>query len=161
MIIPIFATAKSMIVMWQRIQTLYIILSTVLAVVMLCSDLAVLYGADGEIAGNFSFAGHLPLLILLIVILLLSLLTVSTYKHLIFQMRTAGLTALITLGLQIWVAALYFSNDGNGWIFRLPAVFPAVCVILDILAARAIMGDVMIIESASSLRKSRRERRGK
>lgn len=161
MIIPIFATAKSNIIMWQRIQTLYIVLSTILSVVMLCSDLAVLYGPDGEIAGSFSYAGHLPLLILLIVILLLSLLTVSTYKHQIFQMRTAGLMALITLGLQIWVAALYFSNDGNGWIFRLPAVFPAICIILDLLAARAIMGDVMIIESASSLRKSRRERRRK
>ncbi|MBQ2068510.1 MAG: DUF4293 family protein [Bacteroidales bacterium] len=147
--------------MWQRIQTLYIILSTILSVVMLCSDLAVLYGPDGEIAGDFTYAGHLPLLILLIVILLLNLLTLFTYKQLIFQMRTAGLSALITLGLQIWVASMYFTAEESGWVFRLPAVFPAICIILDILAARAIMGDVMIIESASSLRKSRRERRGK
>lgn len=144
--------------MWQRIQTLYMAISTILTVVMLISDIAVIYSADGVASESFGFAQYLPFLILLIVILLLDIIALAAYKFLVFQMRTASLAALITLALQIWVAVVFFSTPEQ-WVFKIPAVFPAVCVILDILAARAIMGDKMIVESASSLRKSRRERR--
>lgn len=144
--------------MWQRIQTLYMGLSCVLTLAMLLSNLAVLYSPEGEIAGEFSYAGHLPFLILLIIILLLDLIALSAYKHLVFQMRTAGLAAIITLALQIWVGIVLLQGD-QGWVFRLPAIFPTVCVILDVLASRGILADILLVESSDSLRKSRRSRR--
>ena len=97
-------------------------------------------------------------LILLIIILILNFLALTVVSHRVFQMRTAVLAAIVTLALQIWIAVDYF-NIGSVYVFKLPAVFPIVCVILDVLAARGILADQMLVESSGSLRKSRAERR--
>ena len=73
-------------------------------------------------------------------------------------MRTAVLAAIITLALQIWIVLDYFSIH-EVYVFKLPAIFPVVCIILDVLAARAILADQLLVESSGSLRKSRAERR--
>ena len=107
---------------------------------------------------KYSYIEYLPYLILLIVISLLNLLALTTYKVRVFQMRTAVLSALITLALQIWLA-VDFVYTHEAMIFKITAVFPIVAVILDFMAARGIMADQLLIESAYHLRKSRRERR--
>lgn len=144
--------------MWQRIQTLYLAISTVLIAVMLFSNEAVCIGADGEVAEAIGFTQKLTHLILLIVILILNFLALTVVSHRVFQLRTAVLAAIVTLALQIWIAVDFFSI-GSVYVFKLPAVFPIVCVILDVLAARGILADQMLVESSSSLRKSRAERR--
>ena len=73
-------------------------------------------------------------------------------------MRTAGLAAIITLALQIWLVVDFMSTHDQ-MVFRVAAIFPLLAMIMDILAVRGIFADEMIVESASSLRKSRRERR--
>ena len=146
--------------MWQRVQTLYMAISTILIAAMLLSNEAVCHGADGEIIGSIGFAQKLSHLILLIIILILNILALTVISHRVFQMRTAVLAAIVTLALQIWIAADFISLH-EVFVFKLPAVFPAVCIILDILAARAILADQLLVDSSSSLRKSRRERRSK
>lgn len=146
--------------MWQRIQTLYMAISTILIAVMFFSNEAVCYGAEGEVLDSIGFTQKVTHLILLIVILILNFLALTVVSHRVFQMRTAVLAAIVTLALQIWIALDFFAIR-EVYVFKLPAIFPAVCIILDILAARGILADQLLVESSSSLRKSRRERRSK
>lgn len=144
--------------MWQRIQTLYLAISIILIAVLFFTAKATVYGAGGEVLKEYTYIEYLPYLILLIVISLLNLLALTTYKVRVFQMRTAVLSALITLALQIWLA-VDFIYTHEAMIFKITAVFPIVAVILDFMAARGIMADQLLVESAYHLRKPRRERR--
>lgn len=144
--------------MWQRVQTLYLAISTILIAVMLFSNEAVCLGSDGAVADAIRFTDKVSHLIMLIIILLLNFMALTIVKHRVFQMRTAVLAAIITLALQIWIVLDYFSIH-EVYVFKLPAIFPVVCIILDVLTARAILADQLLVESSGSLRKSRAERR--
>lgn len=144
--------------MWQRVQTLYLAISTILIAVMLFSNEAVCLGSDGAVADAIRFTDKVSHLIMLIIILLLNFMALTIVKHRVFQMRTAVLAAIITLALQIWIVLDYFSIH-EVYVFKIPAIFPVVCIILDVLAARAILADQLLVESSGSLRKSRAERR--
>lgn len=131
--------------MWQRVQTLYLFLSTAL--------MASLFFCDK--AEGIPFYEYTPYLILLIIVVLLDFMALTCYKHRIFQMRTAVLSALITVALQAWIAVDFFASY-HDVIFRVPAVFPTVSIILNILAARNIMADELMVRSASRLRSAKR-----
>ena len=132
--------------MWQRVQTLYLALSTALiAAMFFCNK-----------AGDISFISYWPYLILLILITLLNILALGTWKFRVFQVRTAVLSALLTLALQAWLA-VDFIITGNNPLFHVTAVFPLLAVILDILAARGIWADELMVRSSSRLRSSKRK----
>ena len=57
--------------MWQRVQTLYLAISTILIAVMLFSNEAVCLGSDGAVADAIRFTDKVSHLIMLIIILLL------------------------------------------------------------------------------------------
>lgn len=141
--------------MWQRIQTLYLAIATGLIVSMFFTLKAVIPAADGGIAESFRYVSYWPYLILLIVITILDILALTGWKFRIFQMRTAILAALVTLALQAWLAVDYFTA-AEGVVFRVTAIFPIVAVILNLLAARKIYADQLLVESMSRLRSSRR-----
>jgi len=142
--------------MWQRVQTLYLAVATALVAAMFFSLKAVIPGSDGEFARELTYVSYVPYLILLVVISLLNLLALTTWRFRIFQMRTAVLSALITLALQVWIAVDYFTAD-ECLVFRFTAVFPIVAVIFDILAAKNILSDEMMVRSASRLRSARKK----
>lgn len=134
--------------MWQRIQTLYLFISTVLSVLMLFLE-----KADGV-----TFTAYVPYLILIIIISLLNILALTTWKFRIFQMRTSNLSAIITLALQVWLAIDYFTTH-NDLIFHVTVLFPLAIVVLNILASRNIFADELLVQSASRLRSSKRKRK--
>lgn len=157
--ISYFCTSlKTEITMWQRIQTLYLLVSTILIFALLFSVKAAVYGADGTAVQEFSYSSYIPYLILLIVITFLHLVALISCKILVFQMRTAILAALVEVALQLWIVVDFISTH-DSMVFRYTAVFPVIALILDVLAARGILADQMLVESASHLRKARRERR--
>ena len=80
------------------------------------------------------------------------------YRHRIFQMRTVMLAAIISLALQCWLAVDFFTS-GEALVFRVAAVFPIAVTILNILAARAIYSDELIVRSASRLRAAKRNKK--
>lgn len=131
--------------MWQRIQTLYLFISTVL--------IALLFFCDK--AEGISFTEYFPYLVLIIVITLLNIIALTTYRFRVFQMRTAVLSAIVALALQIWLAVDFFTF-GKTDNFHLTAVFPIAAVILDFLAARSIFADELIVRSSSRLRAAKR-----
>ena len=100
----------------------------------------------------------MPYVVLLAIITLLNLLALTTWKHRVFQARTAMLSALITLALQVWLAVDFFTT-GNDPVFHVTAVFPVVAVILDVLAFRNIMADELMVRSSDRLRAAKRRGR--
>ena len=133
--------------MWQRIQTLYLLLATGLVVsLFFCMK-----------AGDIPFTDYWPYLVLLIVTGFLQVMALTTYKHRVFQMRTAVLSAIILVGLQGWLVYDFISTH-NDPVFHVTAVFPIVAVILDFLAARSILADEMLVRSADRLRAAKRKK---
>ena len=131
--------------MWQRVQTLYLFLATALiAALFFCHK-----------AGDVFYTDYWPYLILLIVVAFLNVTALTTYKHRIFQMRTATLSAIILLGLQIWLAVDCIKTH-NTPVFSLTAVFPVVAMILNLLAARGILADELLVRNSSRLRAAKR-----
>ncbi|MBR5905420.1 MAG: DUF4293 family protein [Bacteroidales bacterium] len=133
--------------MWQRVQTLYLALATALIAAMFFCD-----KADGV-----SFVSYWPYLVMLILITLLNILALTTYKIRVFQVRTTVLSALLTLALQAWLV-VDFIVTGNDPLFHVPALFPIVAVILDVMAARGIWADELMVRSSSRLRSSKRNK---
>ena len=133
--------------MWQRVQTLYLAISTALiAAMFFCNK-----------AGDISFVSYWPYLVLLVVITLLDILALTTYRFRVFQVRTAILAALVTLGLQAWLV-VDFVLSGNDPLFHVAAIFPLVAVILDVLAARGIWADELMVRSSDRLRSAKRKK---
>lgn len=108
-------------------------------------------------AGDISFVSYWPYLVLLVVITLLNILALTTYKFRVFQVRTAVLAALVTLGLQAWLV-VDFVLSGNDPLFHVAAIFPLVAVILDVLAARGIWADELMVRSSDRLRSAKRKK---
>ncbi|MCQ2156700.1 MAG: DUF4293 domain-containing protein [Bacteroidales bacterium] len=133
--------------MWQRVQTLYIGLSTALIASMFFCDKAV----------DTAFTAYWPYTVFLVIITLLNLIALGACKFRIFQVRTVVLAAIITLALQAWLAVDFFVTS-NTPAFRIAAVFPIVCVILDVMAARGIWADELIVRSSSRLRAAKRKK---
>lgn len=131
--------------------------ATALIAVMIFSVKAVAPAADGTWAEVHKYSEYWPYLVLMIVVALLDFLALTTYKVRVFQMRTAVMAALVTVALQAWLLVDFIQCRGL-MVFRYTAVFPAVAVILDVMAARGILADQLLVESAYHLRKSRRER---
>ncbi len=108
-------------------------------------------------AGDISFVSYWPYLVLLVVITLLNILALTTYRFRVFQVRTAVLAALVTLGLQAWLV-VDFVLSGNDPLFHVAAIFPLVAVILDVLAARGVWADELMVRSSDRLRSAKRKK---
>ena len=126
-------------------------------VAMAFSAKAVTVGADASVIERISYCSYFPYIILIVIAALLDLLALTTYKFRVFQMRTAGLSAIITLALQIWLAVDFIATH-DVVVFRLTAVFP-LSIILNVLAMRGILADEMLVESAYHLRNSKKRKR--
>lgn len=133
--------------MWQRIQTLYLLISFLLSGLMLVCDKA----------KDVSFTVYTPYLVLIIVITLLNLLALTVYKFRIFQLRTANLSAIIAIALQIWLVVDYVQTNA-AVTFHITALFPLAVAVLNFLASRSIFADELMVRSASRLRSSKRKK---
>ena len=141
--------------MWQRVQTLYLMIATALVAALFFSVKAFVFGPDGTHAQEFRYIAYTPYMILLMIVALLQIIALTTFRVRVLQMRTAVLAALILVALQAWLAVDFFTAD-KVQVFRWTAIFPLVAALLDIWAARAILRDQLLVESLSSLRKRRR-----
>ena len=81
------------------------------------------------------------------------------YKSRILQMWLATLSAIVALGMQGWLAYMYFSFEGP--VFSWTAIFPLVICICNLLAARGCFQDQLMVESAYRVRERRKRSRKK
>ncbi|MBO5635025.1 MAG: DUF4293 family protein [Bacteroidales bacterium] len=137
--------------MWQRIQTLYLVIATALVAVLFFSVKSFVVGSGGVRAEEVKYISFVPYLILMIIAALLQLLAVVSFKVRVFQMRTAILAGLILLGLQGWLVFDYLAA-AEEVIYRWTAILPLIAAILDFMAAHRIFRDQLLVESMSRLR---------
>jgi len=143
--------------MWQRIQTLYLLISTGLVVSLFFVNYASVIGPDGDTL-KIVFSQKLPFLLLTIMLLTANLSAILTFKLRILQMRVAVIAGLLALGLEGWVT-VDFLRYREELVFAISAVFPLVVAILDFMAARNIMLDEAMVQEASRLRGPRKKRK--
>lgn len=108
-------------------------------------------------AQGIAYNAYWPYVVMLVIITVLNILALTSWKFRIFQMRTAVLSAIITLAFQVWLAVDYFTA-ADDVVFNITAVFPVVSVIFDLLAARGILADELMVRSSSRLRSAKRKR---
>ena len=143
--------------MWQRIQTLFLALAAALTLSLFWVNIARILGPDGAVA----YVGFCekPLYLYLVLAAVASVLAaLFTFKYRMLQLRICIISALIFAGMQVLVAVDFFRAPEQ-MVYLLPAVFPLVCVILDLLAARNVFLDEAMVRSTYRLRQASRERR--
>jgi len=124
--------------MWQRIQTLYLLIASAL--------LGLMYFDPFKDA----------FIVLFSVALAIQLLALVTYKLRALQLRLTTLAALILIGLQIWMVVDYLTAEPKPEL-HVSQVFPIIAAILDALAVRGILADEFLVRSANRLRSSKRK----
>ena len=146
--------------MWQRIQTLYLAVSTALLFILFFSDACTMTAPDG-----MQYVTYLQLRkpffgILLGILSAMTLLALVTFKVRILQMRLATLSGLVALGMTGWLAYLSFTAPENVT-FKWTVIFPLIVAICNFLAARGCFQDQLMVESAYRIRESRKRDRKK
>ena len=152
--IPIFARKFSL-YMWQRIQTLYLIIAIALTAVLMWGNAAARTGDEGLELIRYTAIAKPYMLILLIILALAEVVALIAFKVRILQMRLSVVAGLIAVGMQAWLGVMYFTSPG--YVFRWTVIFPLVIALADFLAARGAFQDQLVVESAQRLR-SRRKR---
>lgn len=152
--------------MIQRIQSLYLLLSTVLCVGCMSSSIGLFFTKEGEAVadmynlmmsyedGRFSLYPW-ALFAILLVVGTLSFLGIFLFTRRALQMRLCTFCIVLLVGWYVAYGALaYMYCKDMDVLFRtqLPVVLPAVAIILLYMAFRGIMKDEMLVRSLDRLR---------
>lgn len=144
--------------MWQRIQTLYLMISMALSIALLAGTAYTVADPDGMVKVTYLQLQRPYFAILLGILACMIALALIVYKNRILQMRLAALSAIVALGMQAWLAWMYFTFQGP--VFKWTVIFPLIICICNLLAARGCFQDQLMVESAYRVRE-RRKRKGK
>ncbi|MBU8892558.1 MAG: DUF4293 domain-containing protein [Bacteroidales bacterium] len=152
--------------MIQRIQSIYLLVATILLGSIFAYPFAELLGADGQLF-IFKFNGlvieneevlyllTVPPIILLVITVLISFTSIFLYKKRIIQMRLNSFNIIIMIGyLGLNYYYIYnFSKQLDGVVsYEITAIFPFVAAVLTYLAIRAIGKDEALIRSMDRIR---------
>ena len=147
--------------MWQRVQTLYLAIATILIIAMLAGNVGTIIGDQGT--ENVKYYEKTSYLIFLIMTLMANVIALFSFKARMLQMRVAMLSAILLVFFQIWLGVGFarfqlgigMEETRARMIFSFTASFPVIAAILNMLAARNIALDEAMVQSAYRLRKSK------
>lgn len=142
--------------MWQRIQTLYLGISTALIFSMFFCIFATIVGPDGAEA-TIAYREKLPYLVLMIMLMTAHIAATASFKTFFLQARVAVIAGLLAVGFQIWIGIDILRNI-NEMSFSFTALFPLAAGALDLMAAKRSMVDEMTVQAVKSARRSRRKK---
>lgn len=142
--------------MWRRIQTLYIAIATALTIALFFSKMATIIGPGGDEL-TIMYYEKRAYLVMMIMLLTAGICALFSFKSWVLQARVCGLSALMLIGFQIWLAIDFFRFH-NDMVFSFTMVFPIVSAILNILAARNAMIDAMTIQAVKKTKKVRKNK---
>jgi len=149
--------------MWQRIQTLFLLVSAILLIILFFSPLAVLQinddtfyeiyikGFVNENTVQYSYS----LIFFNLIILLLNIIIIFLFKKRILQMRLCVYNFLLLLGIQgIIIYVIYSSSSKlNAEVFlEYSVILPIISAILHLLAFKYIKKDEELVRSADRIR---------
>ncbi len=155
--------------MIQRIQTVYLLIITVLSAVVFFLPVAGLYNQIDNIQYTLDYKGvslvsenaakvvynTWALSAIPVIISILSLITIFLFKKRILQLRLTVFNLVIMLGyygmlfLYLWLAKAKLNAD---WHLEFVTAFPLVCIILAGLAMRSISKDEALVRSLNRIR---------
>ena len=144
--------------MWQRIQTLYLAVSTALLFILFFSDAYSAVSPDGMQYVTYLQIQKPYFGILLVILFAMTALALVTFKVRILQMRLSTLSGLVALGMTGWLAYYYFTAP-ESVTFKWTVIFPLIVAICNFLAARGCFQDQLMVESAYRIRESRKRDR--
>lgn len=142
--------------MWQRIQTLYLGISTALMFSMFFCIFATIIGPDGAEV-TISYREKLPYLVLMVMLITAHIAATASFKAFFLQARVSIIAGLLAFGFQIWIGIDILRNM-NDMTFSFTALFPLAAGVLDIMAAKRSMVDEMTVTAVKSARKIRRKK---
>jgi hypothetical protein len=152
--------------MIQRIQSVYLLIVTLLLGSLFAFPLAELLSSDGQLF-IYNFNGlsieneagmyllTIPPVVLLVINILISFVTLFFYKKRVLQMRLNSFNIILLLG---YVGLNYyyihnFSKQLDGIVsYQVIAIFPLIAAIFTYLAIRAIGKDEALIRSMDRIR---------
>lgn len=149
--------------MIQRIQTVYLLIVAILMVVMMSSTVGHFYTDDCvvsmsnlavEVSDGVSDYTPWALYAILLVVAVASLGTVFLYKRRMLQIRVCLFSIIllvayyVVLGIFAWGVLKPYGSFTPSWLI----CFPAISVILEWLAVRAIGKDEMLVKAYDRLR---------
>lgn len=149
--------------MWQRIQTVYLVLIAVLMGIFAVSDLFILSssgqalildawtlrdGGTGDTLGGIWGIGVLAVLSAVVAMVDLFL-----YRRRVLQARIGTLNAILLLGLiGLLFYAGYTYSSGASLGYKFVLALPVVSLILQVLAVRGILADETLVRVSNRLR---------
>lgn len=142
--------------MWQRIQTLFLMIATGLVGSMLFCRFATIIGPDGSQA-IISYHEKMPYLTMLIMMTTAQVAATASFKSLFLQARVCVIAGLLAIGFQIWLAIDFIANR-ESMIFSITALFPMAAAFLDFISAKRSMVDEMTVQAVKSARKARKKK---
>ena len=145
--------------MWQRIQTLYLLISAGLAAALCFGTAYKVASPEGMLEVSYWQLESPFFGILLGIVAFLIVLALVVYKSRILQMRLAVLSGVMALGMQLWLAYMYFTMEGP--VFRWTVIFPLLICLSNMLAARGDFQDQLMVESAYRVRERRKRNKRK
>lgn len=153
--------------MLQRIQSVYILLSSILGVVCLCKPIGRLLHegeriydvynlwATNSMDGAHQLTPWVALFVLLLLATCLTLCSIVLFTRRALQMRVLTFCMILLVGYYLTVAAfVYLHAHAQGMSFT-PSAFaalPFVCIVLDYLAFRGVLKDETLVRSLDRLR---------
>ena len=143
--------------MWQRIQTLYLGISTALIFSMFFCIFATIVGPDGSEV-TIRYSEKLPYLTLLIMLITAHIAATASFKTFFLQARVGVIAGLLALGFQIWLGIDILLNRGE-MSFSFTTLFPLAAAFLDFIAAKQSIVDEMTVQAVKSARKAGRKRK--
>ena len=142
--------------MWQRVQTLYFAIATLLIASLFWSDVARIAGPDGAVE-HVTYVSRTVYLIWLIILTVLQVISLGGFKWRMRQFRMVIVTIVACLGFQGWLVFDYIKFH-EAMVFSWTALFPIAAAILDIFGARNILVDEALVQSANRLRLPRNKK---
>ena len=152
--------------MIQRIQSIYLLVATILLGSIFLYPFAELLSSDGQLF-IFKFNGlaienedglyllTIPRIILLVITVLISFISIFLFKKRILQMRLNSFNIILMIG-YLGLNYYYiqnFSKQLSGIVsYEITAIFPFVAAVLTYLAIRAIGKDEALIRSMDRIR---------
>ncbi len=128
-----------------------------LAIALLAGTAYTVADPDGMVKVTYLQLQRPYFAILLSILSCMIALALIVYKNRILQMRLAVLSAIVALGMQAWLAWMYFTFQGP--VFKWTVIFPLVICISNLLAARGCFQDQLMVESAYRVRERRKRNR--
>lgn len=157
-------------IMIQRVQSVYLLLVTILMSFLLVRPYAVISFKDGQILhfrankieygldrnGASVYKTTAPIVVVALITGLLSLINIFLFHRRIIQMRICLLNGVLIVILLIIMLIYYSSSMHSPGVlhhtFRLAAVFPVIALVMDIMAYRSIQSDEMLVNSYNRIR---------